>query len=272
MSDLSSSTFERKESVERQISSLRHNISAIEALQRRSARSASTSEETQNTQEFRNQCANANKKADTIRSMLQDMKRNASDPVAKNLRVNMIQKFMTVLTTYQQAQSAFTASQKQKMARQYRIVNPNASEQEIQQAVSENNAGSVFTQDMVGGAKYNRAQAVLSQVEDRHAELLKMATLVQEVQQMFLELQDMLQMQDGYVDQIAANTDSTEHNTRNGAKEMTEAVVSRKQARKKKCILIICVIVLLLIVGVVIFFYTAWPIIQAKALDNKAAK
>jgi syntaxin 1B/2/3 len=112
------------------------------------------------------------------------------------------------------------------------LVNPYASEQELEEAISENNSGSVFSQQVIGGAKLGEAQRTLNEVEARHQDIVRMAQSIEELQQMFMDLQSMVEIQDTLITNIGENTDNAAVYTEEAANQMTEAVKSRKSARK----------------------------------------
>lgn len=183
--------------------------------------------------------------------------------------MNLGKKFMDSLQSYQQVQVQFREKQRERATRQIMIANPNVSQEELERALDETEAGgaSVFSSQLLsGGGRYADSQLMKRDVEMRHQELMKLAQSIEQVQQMFNEMQALVDAQNDLVLNVVDNVDQTANNLRQTGEELQQAVVHRKSARKRKMILCICILVLLIVVGVICYIYLA-PVIN-QAIDS----
>lgn len=100
----------------------------------------------------------------------------------------------------------------------------------MKDAISENNQGSVFQSKLA--YKSTEAKRILSEVEERHQNVVRMAQSIQELQQLFLDMQSMVQAQDSLVIQVSDSMSRAKDNTEQATKEMAQAVTNKKASRK----------------------------------------
>lgn len=141
------------------------------------------------------------------------------------------------IQSYQQVESAFRKKTQDQMARQYRIVRPDASEQEVQAAVEDTSQGSqVFQQALMQSDRRGQARAVLSAVQDRHAAIQKIEQQMIELAQLFQDMDTLVVQQEEQVAQIEQKGEEVVENLDKGNVELGGAVNSARGARKKKWI------------------------------------
>lgn len=141
-----------------------------------------------------------------------------------------------VITKYQTVESEFQAAVKQQMGRQYRIVRPDASEEEVQAAVDDTGNGQIFSQALMQSDRQGRARAALSAVQDRHKELLKIEQQMTELFQLMQDLDTLIVQQDAAIVQIEQKGEEIVDNLDKGNGEMAVAVTTARATRKKKWI------------------------------------
>ncbi|EFX01963.1 snare protein nsyn1 [Grosmannia clavigera kw1407] len=141
------------------------------------------------------------------------------------------------IQSYQQVESAFRKKTQDQMARQYRIVRPDATESEVRAVVEDTSAGGqVFQQAMMQSDRRGQARAVLSAVQDRHAALQKIEEQMVELAQLFQDMDTLIIQQDAQVMQIEQKAEEAVENLDKGNEEIGVAVVTAKKTRKKKWI------------------------------------
>uniref|UniRef100_L2FRG1 Snare domain containing protein n=1 Tax=Colletotrichum fructicola (strain Nara gc5) TaxID=1213859 RepID=L2FRG1_COLFN len=143
---------------------------------------------------------------------------------------------------YQQVESQFRKRTQDQMARQYRIVRPDADEREVREAVEDAGAGAqIFQQAVMQSGRQQQANAVLSAVQDRQAAL-------QKIEQQMVELAQLFQDMDK-AEELVENLDK-------GNQEIGVAVNTARKTRKKKwwC-LGICVLIIAIIAAVVAIYF-----------------
>jgi syntaxin 1B/2/3 len=141
-----------------------------------------------------------------------------------------------VITKYQTVESEFQAAVKQQMGRQYRIVRPEATEEEVQAAVNDTGNGQIFSQALMQSDRQGRARAALSAVQDRHKELLKIEQQMTELFQLMQDLDTLVVQQDAAIVQIEQKGEEIVENLDKGNEEIAVAVTTARSTRKKKWI------------------------------------
>ncbi|KAM0478219.1 hypothetical protein ACHAPX_005409 [Trichoderma viride] len=160
-----------------------------------------------------------------------------------------------VITKYQTVESEFQAAVKQQMGRQYRIVRPDATEEEVQAAVEDTGNGQIFSQAMMQSDRQGRARAALSAVQDRHKELLKIEQQMTELFQLMQDLDTLVVQQDAAVVQIEQKGEEIVENLDKGNEEIAVAVTTARSTRKKKWICLGIVVAIIVIVVIIVLIY-----------------
>ncbi|KAH7156189.1 t-SNARE [Dactylonectria macrodidyma] len=156
---------------------------------------------------------------------------------------------------YQSVESQFSKRTQEQMARQYRIVRPDASEQEIREAVEDTSGRQVFSQAMMQSDRQGHARAALSAVQDRHAALAKIEQQMNELSQLFIDMDTLVVQQEAAVTQIEQKGEEVVENLDKGNEEIGVAVNTARKTRKKKWLCLgICVIIILIIVIIVVIY------------------
>ncbi|KAG9256082.1 syntaxin [Emericellopsis atlantica] len=161
------------------------------------------------------------------------------------------------IRSYQSVESSFRKRTQEQMARQYRIVRPEASEQEVRAAVEDTSSnGQVFQQALMHSDRQGRARAALSAVQDRHDALVKIEQQIVELAQLFQDMDTLVVQQEEAVQNIEQKGEEVVDNLDKGNEEMRVAVNTSRATRKKKwiCLGISVAIVVIVVVIVVIYF------------------
>lgn len=140
------------------------------------------------------------------------------------------------IRAYQGVESSFRKRTQDQMARQYRIVRPDADESEVQAAVEDQTGGQVFQQALMQSNRRGQAAAVLSAVQDRHAQIKKIEEQLIELAQLFQDMDTLIVQQDVAVANIEQKGEEVVENIDKGNQEMGVAVNTARKTRKKKWI------------------------------------
>jgi len=162
---------------------------------------------------------------------------------------------------YQSVESQFRKRTQEQMARQYRIVRPDATEQEVRAAVEDTSGGQVFSQALMQSDRQGRARAALSAVQDRHRALQKIEQQMVELSQLFQDMDTLVVQQEAAVTQIEQKGEEVVDNLDKGNEEIGVAVTTARSTRKKKwiCLGISVAIILIVVIIVVIYFVVIRP-------------
>lgn len=118
--------------------------------------------------------------------------------------------------------------------RQYRMVRPDADEQEVRAAIDEGNAGQqVFVEAMMR-VEERDARVVLRAVEERHVGIARAEKQMQELGELFEMLADNVVVQGITVEEIDEHAAQTKENVEGANDDLVDAVDSAEKARKKK--------------------------------------
>jgi len=139
---------------------------------------------------------------------------------------------------------------KELFRRQCRIANRNdLTDEDIETMLSEGNF------EMFGSlGETAKAHQQLRDLENRHADFVKLEKSIQEVYELFTELSAMVEEQGNSLDLIEMNIENTAANANEGAKNLKQAQKKKKKTRKFKLIsgAVVSVVVVVIIVIVAV--------------------
>jgi syntaxin 1B/2/3 len=138
------------------------------------------------------------------------------------------------IQSYQQLESQFRNNTQDQMARQYRIVRPEADEAEVQAAVEDPTGGQVFQQALMQSNRRGQAQSVLSAVQDRHAQLEKIERDIIELAQLFQDMDTLVIQQEVAITNIEQKAEETVEHFDKGNEQLVVAVDTARKTRRKK--------------------------------------
>lgn len=154
-------------------------------------------------------------------------------------------RFLENIQEYRVVESNNREQTKVQAERQYRIIKPDASDDEVRAAVEDGNSQQYFQQALMQSNRRGEARTVLNEVQVRHRELLKLEKTMAELTQLFHDMEEMIIEQDQPIQQIDEQIHTAQHDIEQGVGHTNKAVTSAKKARKKKIwCLVICLIII----------------------------
>ncbi|KAH7132656.1 t-SNARE [Dendryphion nanum] len=242
----------RVEGARNRINQLTSNISEIAAIHQRLLSSTDERSSAQLEDAItRTQILNTGIK-DEIKFLERDASREPTNKVKKTQVKSVKQVFENQLREYHSEESTYSQRYREAIARQYRIINPDASEQEVNEAANADwGNGGVFQQALQSN-RSGQASSVLGAVRARHNDIQRIEKTMRELNQLFEQLAEEVTYQEQAVVStetaaIQVNEDTTQVN-----KELDKGIVHAKRARRLKwwvfwiVVLIICIIALAL--------------------------
>jgi syntaxin 1B/2/3 len=172
-----------------------------------------------------------------------------------------------LIKEYQLVDADYTRRIQDQMARQYRIVKPDASEAEVRQAVENPNSQSIFSQALLNSDRQGQSQSVRKAVENRHEEIRKIEKQMMELAELFQDMDVLVMQQEAAVVNIEMKGEEVIENLDKGNEEIGHAIVSAKNTRKWKwwCLGISVLIVVIIVVIVLIYkFVIQTPVTTTK--------
>lgn len=140
------------------------------------------------------------------------------------------------INTFQQAESSFRREVQEQQRRQYLIVRPDATEQEITEATEAGGDQQIFQQALQNADRRGQAQSTLRNVRERHDAILQIERTMMELAQLFQDLDAIVVQQEPLVQNIEQKAEETNTHLEAGNVHVEKAVTSARAARKKKWI------------------------------------
>lgn len=125
---------------------------------------------------------------------------------------------------FQNVQGSYNDKSRNLIKSQVQLVNPNASDDDIQKAI-ENGPDQIFSTS----ERAKVAAEALTYIQDRHKEILKLQKSLEEVHQMFLDLAALVEQQGEVIDRIAFNISHAKEDVLKATEELKQA---NKQSRR----------------------------------------
>ncbi|KAF5021390.1 hypothetical protein F66182_6579 [Fusarium sp. NRRL 66182] len=243
--------------IDRGIDTVEQNLEQLRMIQQRTLDDADSSGSSAANRQLDALSADTMSLYRELTERVRTVKSNPESQSAKNnphvTRID--RRLKAAITQYQQVESQFRKRTQDQMARQYRIVRPDATEQEIQAAVEDTSGGQVFSQAMMQSDRQGRARAALSAVQDRHQALQKIEQQMVELAQLFQDMDTLVVQQEAAVTQIEQKAEEVTENLDKGNQEIHVAVNTARKTRKKKWICLgICVAIIVVIVIIVLIY------------------
>ena len=139
------------------------------------------------------------------------------------------------LNNLQKLDSDYRARLQERMAREYRIVRPDASDAEVREA-TQDPGQQVFSQALINSDRRGQAQSVAQNVRSRHQAIQKIEQDMVQLAQMFQDLDALVVQQEAQVTSIEQRGEEVTDHVAKGNTELDGAVTKARSARKKKWI------------------------------------
>jgi t-SNARE complex subunit, syntaxin len=168
-------------------------------------------------------------------------------------------RFLELIQEYRLVEANNREQTKAQAERQYRIIKPDATEEEVRAVVEDTSSfQQYFQQALMQSNRRGESRTVLNEVQVRHRELLKLEKTMAELTQLFHDMEELVIEQDQAIQQIDEQVAGAQHDIEQGVGHTNKAVVSAKAARKKKiwCFIICLIIVVILALVLGIYFGT----------------
>ncbi|OAA33934.1 syntaxin [Beauveria brongniartii RCEF 3172] len=179
----------------------------------------------------------------------------ANDPKYKPQVDRVDRRLKQAIQKYQQVESGFRKRTQDQMARQYRIVRADASEQEVRAVVEDTSNNQVFSQALMQSDRQGRARTALSAVQDRHSALVKIEQQIVELSQLFQDMDTLVVQQEDSVTQIEEDGEKVAENIDKGTEEICAAVDTARKTRRRKWICLWIFVAIIVVISIVVLAY-----------------
>ncbi|KAI0780797.1 t-SNARE [Trametes elegans] len=177
--------------------------------------------------------------------------------IRKNQTALLRQKFVDVLQNYQQVERDYRAKYRQRVERQFKIVKPDASPEEVEAVVNDTDGSGaqIFTQALSSSTRYGESRMAYREVQDRHQDIKKIERTLEELAQLFNDMSVLVAQQDEAIDQIQTMAGNVEADTSAGLKQTEIAVKHARSARRKRWICFGLTLTIIAILALVLGLY-----------------
>jgi len=161
-------------------------------------------------------------------------------------------KFVEAIQGYQTVEQQYRQKYKQRMERQFKIVKPDATPEEVKAVVNDDQGGQIFSQALLNSNRYGESRAAYREVQERHEDIKRIESTLAELAQLFNDMSVLVEQQDETINVIETTAAAVEKDTEAGLGYTDKAVVSARAARKKRWICFILFLIILVIAGIVV--------------------
>lgn len=161
-------------------------------------------------------------------------------------------KFVEAIQNYQTVEQQYRTKYKQRMERQFKIVKPDASPEEVKAVVNDESGGQIFSQALMNSNRYGESRAAYREVQERHEDIKRIEKTLGELAQLFNDMSVLVEQQEETINTIETAAMGVEKDTEAGLGYTDKAVVSARAARKKRWICFFLTLIILIIVGIVV--------------------
>ncbi|OBZ75843.1 Syntaxin-like protein psy1 [Grifola frondosa] len=162
------------------------------------------------------------------------------------------QKFVEAIQNYQGVEQQYRTKYKQRLERQFKIVKPDATPEEVKAVVNDDQGGQIFSQALMNSNRYGEARSAYNEVQERHEDIKRIEKTITELAQLFNDMSVLVEQQDEQIDTIETTAATVEKDVEVGLGYTEKAVSSARAARKKRWICFILCLIILAIVAIVV--------------------
>ncbi|KAJ8092525.1 hypothetical protein PM082_023778 [Marasmius tenuissimus] len=162
-------------------------------------------------------------------------------------------KFVEAIQNYQTIEQQYRTKYKQRMERQFKIVKPDASPEEVRAVVNDEAAsGQIFQQAVLDSNRYGDSRSAYREVRERQQDLKRIEQTLADLAQLFNDMSTLVAEQDETIQNIETQAATVEKDTEAGLGFTEKAVASARSARRKRWICFFIILIILIVIGVAV--------------------
>jgi syntaxin 1B/2/3 len=254
--DTMSAFYNEISSIQDSLRTFNDNVTRISDLHARSLNNTDDAVAQRNSAELEDLVADTSALSNVLKRRIKSLEKQGApgrDGQIRKQQTGLVKsKFVEAIQNYQTEEQQFRQKYKQRLERQYKIVKPDASPEEVRTVVEENNGGQVFSQALMNSNRYGESRAAYREVQERHADIQKIERTLAELAQLFNDMSILVEQQDETINVIETTAANVEKDTEAGLGHTNAAVKSARAARKKRWICFILTLVILAVIAVVV--------------------
>ncbi|KAL7415083.1 t-SNARE [Mrakia frigida] len=159
-----------------------------------------------------------------------------------------------LLGEWQEEERRWRGKVRERGERQLRIVKPDATDDQVRQALDAGVEGQIFSQALLSGARHSEARGAFRAVQERQEEIRKIERTLEELATMFSDMSMLVNRQDEVLQVIEKNAETSYQDMEQGVNHLDRGVETAKKTRSKRwlCLWISLAIVLVLMIIILI--------------------
>ncbi|KAF2851835.1 t-SNARE [Plenodomus tracheiphilus IPT5] len=192
---------------------------------------------------------------DEIKFLEKDAVRDPNNSLKQSQVKNLKSTFKKQLEDFQREEADYSRRYREAIGRQYRIINPEATEEEVQEAQNSDwGDEGIFTQALKSN-RSGQASSVLGAVRARHNDIQRIEKTMSELALLFTQLNEQVVYQEAQVIQAEEQTTQVKGDTEKANVQLNEGIKSARRARKLKWWTLFVVVLILAIIALVLGIY-----------------
>lgn len=235
------------------------NVSRIGDLHSRSLNNTDEALSQQNAAALDELVAETRALSNQIKNQIQDLEKESVPPgqdprIRKNQTSLVRSKFVEALQNYQQVEQQYRTRYRQRVERQFKIVKPDATPEEVTAVVQSDQGagGQVFAQALTSSTRYGESRAAYREVQERHEDIRKIERTLAELAQLFNDMDVLVNQQEDVINAIETSATQVQKDTEAGLGQTEKAVEHARSARRKRWYCFILFVIVLAAVGVAV--------------------
>jgi len=232
------------------------NVARIGDLHSRSLNNMDDAATQQNASQLEEFVEDTSAMSANLKKRIKDLERQGGQgrdgQIRKQQTALVKSKFVEAIQHYQTVEQQYRTKYKQRMERQFKIVKPDASPEEVRAVVNDEQSGQIFSQALLNSNRFGESRAAYREVQERHEDIKRIERTLAELAQLFNDMSVLVEQQDETINTIETQADTVVKDTEAGLKHTDQAVVSARAARKKRWICFFIILIILIIVAIVV--------------------
>lgn len=249
---MSEKLLQETEAIKTAINGIRNSVKSLDAQYKQALFAITPDQANKSSQEIQRLTDETNHAIHAVKDQLDAFKRGIGSSPDSTMRQNMAdslsQKFAEVLRNYQAAQTEYKDKVKTRMSQKVRIVKPDATQEEIEDAIESGKADQLYKIGTIDQQHlHSQAKNALSYIQDRHKEIVQIEQSILELRDLFVDMAIMVESQSAVLDIVESNVNSAIIDTGAGVELMRDSNKLQKTSRKKMYILIVILVIIVVV-------------------------
>lgn len=191
-----------------------------------------------------------------------------------NTHTGITRRFMDAMQLFEESQEKHRDNVKSAMERHLRMMNPQANEDDIQEALRSGAIDDIVDESPILAdlplEQQTRLRRGLADLKNRNNDIKKLEESIIQLHQLFVDMQILVEAQGELLNDIEYNIGETKGKTEAGLQELVQARAHQKSAHRKQICIALLVIILIsaILIPVLVKFIPKWFPSTQETIDN----